>query len=465
MQATATFLPPAATLAEAEPTPMLKAGFYAFCIFNLALFSRFFEWKLMSLHVPMITSSIALLGAALDGRVMTMFRNRIGTCMALLTILYAATIPFSAWRHESFDTFTSQWLKSVTTFLIAGALVVNFKQCRTALNTIGWAGGIASLFGVALGKSTDDGRLQVGRGTFGNPNEMAQILLLGLPFLWLMVTDRTANKFKRLIALGLTASSLVSLIRTGSRTGLIGLFILCLLMFFRASIGGKVVMIFAVTVAGTVAVSAFPAVFQRYGTMFLGKSAISVAHTQREEESIEAAVGSSEARRALLIDSLKATASHPIFGVGIGAFGAYEANRDIALGLREDYQGTHNTYTQVSAEAGIPAFIVFVCIMVFVFSDLLKVFLRARRSPTQVGRQVANVSFALIASLIAYAVYIFFDFVAYDVTLPVLSGFAIALTAASGRALAVAEAAKDAGRPQVQIAMPPPRRRPVTQGV
>ncbi|MGA7235094.1 MAG: hypothetical protein WBY44_05420, partial [Bryobacteraceae bacterium] len=47
---------------ETEPTPMLKIGFYSFCLFNLAYYSRFFEWKLSFLHVPLITSSLALLG-------------------------------------------------------------------------------------------------------------------------------------------------------------------------------------------------------------------------------------------------------------------------------------------------------------------------------------------------------------------------------------------------------------------
>jgi O-antigen ligase len=456
---TAALLPPTATAIEFEPTPMLKAGFCAFCVFLFALFSRFFEWKLTFLHVPLVTSSIALLGAALDGRLLAMFRNRIGVCMAMLTILYAATIPFSAWRGGSFYTFNYVWLKSLTTFLIAGALVVTFKQCRAAVSIIGWAAGIASLLTLALGKASLDGRLALSEGTLGNPNDIARILLLGLPFLWLMVIDRRANKLKRLIAFGLTATSLLALIRTGSRTGLIGLFVLCLIMFFRASMLGKVVVCFCVIVGGTAAIVAFPSLVQRYETLFMGEGAIAYAHTRQEASSIDSAVASSDARRQLLIESLKATATHPILGVGIGAFGPYEANKDIALGLRANYQGTHNTYTQVSSEAGIPAFIVFICIVMFVFSDLIKVFKRARRSQTQVGRQVAGVSFALIASLAAYAIYIFFDFVAYDVTLPILSGFAIALTSASTRALLTAEAGKDAASAPVQIAFLPPRRR------
>ncbi len=150
-------------------------------------------------------------------------------------------------------------------------------------------------------------------------------------------------------------------------------------------------------------------------------------------------MGSSEARRKLLINSLKVTAEHPLLGVGINGFGAYMAKKETAEGIIPRYQGTHNTYTQVSSEAGIPALIIFLCIMIFSFQGLLRVYKRAKRSPTKVGRQVADLCYALISTLTAYAVCVFFDYVAYDATLPVLAGFAIALGSAARNALEVAE--------------------------
>src|SRR5215472_8270220 len=123
---------------EAEPTPMLKLGFYCFCIFNLAYYSRVFEWKLAFLHIPLLTSSLALLGAAMDGRLLLTFRSKIGICIGGLTVIYALTVPFSAWRRQSFQIFTGEWIKSMIVFMLAGALVVTFEQCRKALNSIGW---------------------------------------------------------------------------------------------------------------------------------------------------------------------------------------------------------------------------------------------------------------------------------------------------------------------------------------
>jgi O-antigen ligase len=423
---------------QAEPTPMLKLGFYCFCIFNLAYYSRLFEWKLAFLHIPLITSSLALLAAAMDGRLLMTFRSKIGICIAGLTVIYSVNVPLSTWRGHSFQVFTGEWIKSLIAFMLAGALVSTFQQCRKALNSIGWGTAIASLLAIYLGKS-QSGRLQVGSGTLSNPNELAFILLLGLPFLWLMASDRDAPKLKRLLAFCMTLTVLYASIRTGSRAGVIGLCVLFLLMFLRVSIIGKLALAVAVALFGFFSVTFFPTVMVRYATMFVGAGAISQARSAQEASDLGAAVGSSEARRKLLINSLKVTAEHPLLGVGIGAFGAYMAEKERAEGITPRYQGTHNTYTQVSSEAGVPALILFLCVIVFVFRGLFRIYKRTKNSPTKTGRQVANVSYALASTLTAYSVCVFFDYVAYAATLPLLAGFAIALGDAAGNALAVAE--------------------------
>jgi O-antigen ligase len=423
---------------EADPTPMLKMGFYSFCIFNIAYYSRFFEWHFAFLHVPLITSCIALLGAAMDGRLLSTFRTKIGICIAGLTIIYAVNVPLSTWRGHSFQVFAGEWLKSLIAFMLAGALVLTFKQVRTALNSIGWGVAIASLLAIYLGRS-QSGRLQLGAGTLSNPNELAFILLLGLPFLWLMAGDRDAPKLKRLLAFFMTLSAVYALIRTGSRAGVVGLCVLFLLMLFRASVIGKFIIAVGVAAFGLFVITVFPTVMVRYTTMFVGADAISQARTAREASDLGAAVGSAEARRKLLINSLKVTVEHPLLGVGIGAFGAYMAGKEKAEGITPRYQGTHNTYTQVSSEAGVPAVILFLCMILFVFQGLLRIYKRAKKSPTKMGRQVAKVSYALASTLTAYSVCVFFHYVAYSATLPLLAGFAIALGDAGRNAIEVAE--------------------------
>jgi O-antigen ligase len=63
--------------------------------------------------------------------------------------------------------------------------------------------------------------------------------------------------------------------------------------------------------------------------------------------------GSLEARKQLLVDSLKITMQHPFFGVGPGSFQAVSGT----------WQPSHNTYTGLSSEAGLPALILFTAVM------------------------------------------------------------------------------------------------------
>jgi O-antigen ligase len=448
MTAAPSYTPPA--LQDSEPTPLLKLSFYCFCLFNLAYYSRFFEWKFAFLHVPLVTSCIALLGASMEGRLVATVQSKIGACMAALTVLYALNVPLSTWRGESFRIFTENWLKAVVAFLIAGALIATFAQCRVALNSIGWGAAIASLLANFTGTS-QEGRLVAGTGTLGNANELAFILLLGLPLVWLMVTDSQAPKPKRLLALAMTVSMVYALLRTGSRAGFIGVCLLVFLQFLRASLPAKAAIVLGAAILGTWLFLSFPKVMERYKTMFSGADVIAEARNRQEAMEIGSAIESAQTRRKLLTNSLWVTKQRPFLGVGLGAFGSYMASAEKEEGINPHYQGTHNSYTQVSSEAGVPALLCFLGVIVFSFQGLRKLYKRARRSPAPAAKQIANVSFALIATLTAYSVCVFFDYAAYDATLPVLAGFAVALAAAGNSALDTAEKT-----PQVLVRQPDP---------
>jgi hypothetical protein len=448
MIATPTYALPAPQ--EVEPAPLLKFSFYCFCIFNLAYYSRFFEWQLWYLHVPLVTSSIALLGAAMEGKLLSTLGSKIGICMAALTALYAINVPLSSWKAGSFQTFTQDWLKSVTAFLIAGALVTNVRHCRTALNSIGFGSGIGAVLVNWKGQIVG-GRLVMGRGSFANSNEIAFDVLLGLPFLTLIVLDGKSGKLKRLLAFCLICNSVFTLLRTGSRTGIIGFAVLCFLLFLRAPIAGKAGMAFVAIVFMVSVMTVFPnSLKERYLSIILGSDVKGMAQNSAEAMQLDEAVSSSAARRQLMINAVKVSISHPIFGVGIGQFGAYMSGIERLEGRQSGWQGTHNTYLQISSEAGTPALILFLTIMLLSFKGLRRLYKRADLIAAPESREIANMAFALDASLVAYAVCVFFDYVAYSATLPVLAGFTIALVQIGKTSLDALGQPKNAA-PQVQV--------------
>jgi O-antigen ligase len=128
--------------------------------------------------------------------------------------------------------------------------------------------------------------------------------------------------------------------------------------------------------------------------------------------------GSSGARRELLIMSLKLTATHPIFGVGPGQFQA----------ATHTWFVTHNTYTQLGSEVGIPGLILFVLILRRVFRNLKDVTKtkRFRSDP-----QVEIFTRALRASFAGYLLGAFFASYAYELFIYALVAFTGVLYKAS----------------------------------
>ena len=111
--------------------------------------------------------------------------------------------------------------------------------------------------------------------------------------------------------------------------------------------------------------------------------------------------GSAEARRLLLIKSLQVTATHPVFGVGPGNFRSY-------TGL---WRVTHNTYTELSSECGIPVLLLFLMLVWRAFLNLRYVRKIPRSKETE---QLHFYASALHASFAAYIIGAFFSSSGYE---------------------------------------------------
>ena len=103
------------------------------------------------------------------------------------------------------------------------------------------------------------------------------------------------------------------------------------------------------------------------------------------------ASGSAQSRKRLFLRALDVTIHHPIFGIGPGNFLAYSG------GQYDDWHVSHDTYTQLSAEAGVPAFLFFVIAVGAALRHLRQV---QRREST--SREVRLLAGALRASLFSY---------------------------------------------------------------
>jgi O-antigen ligase len=87
--------------------------------------------------------------------------------------------------------------------------------------------------------------------------------------------------------------------------------------------------------------------------------------------------------------------------------------------------GTHNSYTQVSSECGIPALIFYVAVIVFCFQKSYRLYKLAAGKVE--FREVEGLAFSLLIGTLIYAVATFFFHIAYSGLLPMLSGETMAL--------------------------------------
>src|SRR4029077_18418901 len=158
-------------------------------VFLFLLFSRIFDVKFGNLHITGIAYRIVFAMVLLSRGFQVALRTNVGKALLGFTIFMGLSVPFSVWRTGSKDVFQNNWLAfSFVAFLSVAGLVHNYSQWLKLLKALTYAllvfTVIANVFGVS-----DNGRLFLEQGKFGNPNEMAQALLLGLPLWGIMMVN------------------------------------------------------------------------------------------------------------------------------------------------------------------------------------------------------------------------------------------------------------------------------------
>jgi O-antigen ligase len=163
----------------------------------------------------------------------------------------------------------------------------------------------------------------------------------------------------------------------------------------------------------------------------------------------DTAVASAMSRREVLLESVRVTLRNPILGVGPGMFAEAREREAAKQGKHVVFLVTHNTYTQVSSECGIPALIIFVAILVSVFRSASKIQRLSSQRPEPPMKAVAAMASALRYSVLAYATTSLFLSVAYQSLLPVLAGMVVALEYSLARQLAAPAASPVRVQPPV----------------
>lgn len=401
-----------------------RLGYNVLLVFLFLAFSRIFDVKFGNLHITGIAYRLVFAMVILSRGFITACQTKIGKALLGFTIWMGLSVPFSMWRGGSIPIFRDSWLAfSFVSFLACAGLISHYGQFRKAFTTLAWAlftfTIIANVYGVS-----DNGRLFLEHGKFGNPNEMAQALLIGLP-LWAAMMAGAQSLPRKAFSFLTMILILFTTFRTGSRGAMIGFVVMGLFYFLRASIMDKMkLMVGGVLIVGILLGTMPGKLVARYKTTVDEDADDS---GEMDASMRESALSSSQSRKMLLRKSLIFTAQHPLFGVGVGMFVvADDAYSRANAGRKGQWLGTHNSYTQVSSEIGIPGFLFFVATIILALKGPYTLYKRIRGDPRL--DDMANMALALHYCMILYAVTVLFEHIAYTIILPVLGGLAAALS-------------------------------------
>lgn len=395
-------------------------GLYVFVLSSRALDIS----RIARLHIPMILLATLVVVTLAKGDLKYSFRSKITVSYLALTAWICVCFPFSHWRAASLPHVITS-VESFGIFLVIVQLARTRQDWQRVANA--YALGVlgAAILSMIFGHSVE-GRVSVVAGSLADPNEFALRLVLGLPFWWHLASQSGLGG--KIVCFALTTPIFVSFARAGSRSALLALMTLFAMMFLFVNLKQKALMC-ALAVVGIVAGLAFlPAYLKvRFTTLFTTHNSTQQL-TMQERERLGGDIASSEGREMLLWQSIRMTGEHPIVGVGPGVFEDMSWNeRKLNSGVGGGRLVSHNTYTQISSELGIPGFLCFVATLFLSIKYVLLVYRRNReRNPA-----MAQSGLYTFVCLIGLAAGIFFLSVAYGMLLAVLFGLAASLHGAA----------------------------------
>jgi O-antigen ligase len=264
--------------------------------------------------------------------------------LALLLLHMLITILFAVWHGGAFEYVVNRFSKGVIVAFLIYMVVSKVDEIRKLLLIQSAAIALVTVASVLIHHTSDGRLLGIQKGILENPNDLAINVAISFPLCLAFLLGSKGAAWKVFWSVSLVLM-IYAVIATYSRSGLIALVITCVICFWEFVIKGRYTYLAAVAllvgILGLGVVFATPSYLIRVESIFLGN----IEGSQDK--------GSLEARKQLLVDSLKITMQHPFFGVGPGSFQAVSGT----------WQPSHNTYTGLSSEAGLPALILFTAVM------------------------------------------------------------------------------------------------------
>jgi O-antigen ligase len=421
---------PDASPTDAKPTPTfmeLEAGkwtgkrghalsFACLFIFSIVLYFRPYELipalsslKGMAFYTGIVTLAVYFVSQlAIEGNLTA--RPREVNLILLLGVASLFSIPFAIDPSEAWATFVDFVIKTILIFLV----LANVLRTELRVKMLFWLVLIVSIYlsvnviqdyraGIFTIGLAETNTQRIGgaiKGLFDNSNDLALHLVTIIPIALALGLVKK-NPLTRIVYWGIGLLMLSAVIITFSRGGFLALIAMTLVLARKFSRRNKAATLATLVLTVIFFIAVAPGAYGgRLATIF--NSAADVT-------------GSSSQRTEVLKRSIWVALRYPVFGVGLGNF-HHKSDHEL---------GTHNAYTQVAAEVGIPAMILYILFLVHPLRKL-RMIERELFERNETSR-FYYLSIGLQASIVGYMVASFFAAVAYQWYIYYLVGYAIAL--------------------------------------
>ena len=384
----------------------LDFAYISLVLFTFVYFARPEDWIPGLEAIPLAKlAGVPMFVAVLFsfGRIRWQFPREI-VLLGLLIIHLWLTVPFSSvWRGGAFNAM----LEFSKVLPLACAIFVTVRSMkRLLLILFVQAISVTAIAGAsAVIAHTRGGRLEgVIGGMYGNPNDLALASDLCLPIC--LAFALTSRSYLSRIAWTMGILTMIyTMTLTASRAGFLSLAAAVLICLWEFGVkGGRGYLLLLAPLAVLII------------SLHSGQS-LRERFTQLSIDSLDpgqnsSAADSAEQRKQLLFRSLEITAQHPLLGIGPGNFMVVSGNWHVS----------HNSYTQISAEGGIPALALYLAILWGAVQNL-----RHLQRAGKVPKSVRMFSSAIKGSLGAFLVGSFFSSLAYMMFPYCLVAYTIAL--------------------------------------
>lgn len=443
----------AASLARRKPDTLVKL---------LALIILTYIWRvqdmigpLSKIKFPTMVILLVLWTYFTDVKAIRRYRHVSSPILTMLFIwgvLIAAGIPSSILPGASFEFLIKDFIPDVIMALVLAASVRGLRDLEWLLGVHVAGAMVYNLYALIFFDVDGTGRL--GGMLYYDANDFSQTIVCTLPVVMYFLRGG-APSWQRKLALFAFPVLIVNFVRAGSRGGFLGFAAIALISLFGYSPikATKRFAAVALMLAGISAVG---------GDQFWAK--MKTILKPQDDYNMQSDTG----RWQLWKNALSIVRQRPILGVGARQYS--EANAEISdlarsriesgLGMIP-WERAHNAYVSVAAEIGVPAFLVFVSLLLT--SLALSIALTMRAGRLSDGAELSAMARMLAITIVGYMVSAFFLTAEYQAVLYLNFGFLLAVRKLVNT-MTVPKKAKTSARRVRRRAFPVPTPVPTPQG-